>query len=58
MENTASYTPQQNGRAERENRTIFECARTILRAKELPKNLWAEAVSTAVYVLNRTTHSC
>ena len=57
MENTAPYTPQQNGKAERANRTIFECARTMLRAKELPKFLWAEAVSTAVYVLNHTTHS-
>ena len=29
----------------------------MLRAKEQPKFLWAEAVSNAVYVLNRTTHS-
>lgn len=29
----------------------------MLRAKDLPKTLWAEAVNTAVYVLNRTTHS-
>lgn len=57
MENSAPYTPQQNGKAERANRTIFECARTMLRATDLPKNLWAEAVSTAVYILNRTTHS-
>lgn len=57
MENTAPYTPVQNGKAERANRTIMECARTMLRAKDLPKNLWAEAVSTAVYVLNRTIHS-
>ncbi|EZA62197.1 Copia protein [Ooceraea biroi] len=35
----------------------MECAHTMLRAKSLPKNLWAKAVSTAVYVLNRTTHS-
>lgn len=57
MENTAPHTPQQNGKAERANRTISECARTMLRAKNLPKNLWAEAVNTAVYILNRTTHS-
>ena len=29
----------------------------MIRAKDLPKTLWAEAVSTAVYVLNRTMHS-
>lgn len=57
MENTAPYTPQQNGRAERDNRTIVECARTMLQAKKLPKSLWAEAVNTAVYTLNRTGHS-
>lgn len=57
MENSAPYTPEQNGKAERANRTIFESARTMLRAKNLPKALWAEAVNTAVYILNRTTHS-
>jgi len=57
MKNTAPHTPQQNGKAERANRTIMECAHTMMRAKSLPKNLWVEAVSTAVYVLNRTTHS-
>lgn len=57
MENTAPYNPQQNGRAERDNRTIVECARTMLQAKKLPKFLWAEAVNTAIYTLNRTGHS-
>ena len=54
MENTAPHTPQQNGKAERENRTIVESARTMLHAKGLPIKFWAEAVNTAVYVLNRT----
>lgn len=53
-ENTAPYTPQQNGKAERDNRTIVESARTMLYAKGLSLNLWAEAINTAVYVLNRT----
>lgn len=49
------YTPQQNGSAERENRTIVEAARTMLHAHEgLPKVLWAEMVNTATYILNRT----
>lgn len=56
-QNTAPYTPQQNGKAERENRTIVESARTMLLAKGLPKSLWAEAVNCAVYVLNRTVWS-
>lgn len=47
------YTPQQNGRAERDMRFIVETARTMLHAKNLPIKLWAEAVNTAVYLLNR-----
>ena len=50
---TAPYTPEQNGKAERDNRTIIESARTMLHSKELPKFLWAEACSTAVYLMNR-----
>lgn len=57
MENTAPYTPEQNGRSERDNRTIVESARTMIHAKNLPLSLWAEAVNTAIYVLNRTTSS-
>lgn len=54
---SAPYTPQQNGRAERELRTIMESARSMLYAKDIPTNLWAEAVSCAVYVLNRSSSS-
>lgn len=53
LETSAPYTPEQNGRSERDNRTIVESARTMLTAKSLPKFLWAEAVNTAVYILNR-----
>ncbi|CAH2096121.1 unnamed protein product [Euphydryas editha] len=35
-------------------RTIVEAARTMLQAKGLGKEFWAEAVSTAIYVINRT----
>ncbi len=48
------YTPEQNGAAERENRTLMEAARSMLQAKQFPNKLWAEAVNTAAYVLNRT----
>jgi Reverse transcriptase (RNA-dependent DNA polymerase)/gag-polypeptide of LTR copia-type/Zinc knuckle len=51
------YSAEQNGCAERENRTLVEAARSMLTAKELPKKLWAEAVLTASYVLNRTGRS-
>lgn len=51
---TVAYTPEQNGRAEREMRTIVEAARTLIHSKNLPVSFWAEAVNTAVYVLNRT----
>ncbi|CAJ2677087.1 unnamed protein product [Trifolium pratense] len=47
------YTPQQNGTAERKNRTIMDMVRCMLKGKHLPKELWGEAVSTATYTLNR-----
>src|SRR5580765_5080881 len=56
-ETSVPYTPQQNGKSERSMRTIVEAARTMLYSKNLPKNLWAEAVNTVVYVLNRTGNS-
>ncbi|GKB57333.1 putative ribonuclease H-like domain-containing protein [Tanacetum coccineum] len=46
-------TPQQNGVAERRNRTLIEAARTMLADSLLPIPFWAEAVNTACYVLNR-----
>ena len=52
---TAPYIPEQNGRAERDNRRIVECARTLLEAASMSRFLWAEAVNTAVYVLNRVS---
>lgn len=52
-EYTAPYTPEQNGKAERDNRTIVESARTMMNAKGLPQTLWAEASNTAVYLMNR-----
>ena len=54
QETTAPSNPEQNGKAERDNRTIVESARTMIIAKNLPLSLWAEAVNCASYVLNRT----
>ncbi|GKD57711.1 ribonuclease H-like domain-containing protein, partial [Tanacetum coccineum] len=46
-------TPQQNRVAERKNRHPYEESRTMLARSFLPNTFWAEAVSTACYVLNR-----
>ncbi|GJW12050.1 putative ribonuclease H-like domain-containing protein [Tanacetum coccineum] len=40
-----SRTPQQNGVAERRNRTLIEAARTMLAESKLPTTFWAEAYS-------------
>ncbi|KAI5320266.1 hypothetical protein L3X38_039974 [Prunus dulcis] len=50
---TVAYSPQQNGVAERKNRTVIEMAKSMLHEKSLPYEFWAEAVHTAVYLLNR-----
>nr|GEV44574.1 hypothetical protein [Tanacetum cinerariifolium] len=46
-------TPQQNGVAERRNRTLIEAARTMLVDAKLPVTFWVEVVNTACYVQNR-----
>ena len=50
---TAPYTPQQNGKAERMNRTLVEKARCLLYDAKLSKEYWAEAICTATYLINR-----
>lgn len=57
---TAPYTPEQNGGSERENRTIIEMARTFKYSScevDFPDAIWAELVTTAIYILNRTGKS-
>ena len=53
MEKTVPMTPQHNGVAERMNRTLNERARSMRLHAGLPKMLWAEAVNTAAYLINR-----
>ncbi|KAL5806884.1 hypothetical protein ACOSQ4_029617 [Xanthoceras sorbifolium] len=53
IEKTVPMTPQQNGVAERMNRTLNERARSMRLHAGLPKMLWAEAVNTAAYLINR-----
>lgn len=50
---SVEYTPQQNGVAERANRTLVEMARCMLLQANLPNNLWAEAINTANFIRNR-----
>ncbi|GKC85782.1 putative ribonuclease H-like domain-containing protein [Tanacetum coccineum] len=52
-EYSVARTPQQNGVAERRNRSLIEAARTMLADSKLPSTFWAEVVSTACYVQNR-----
>jgi transposase InsO family protein len=51
-ETSTAYTPEQNGRAERFNRTILERVRCMLAEFELPTILWGEAVVYAAYCRN------
>ncbi|GJZ83315.1 putative ribonuclease H-like domain-containing protein [Tanacetum coccineum] len=46
-------TPQQNGVAERRNRTLIMAARTMLDDSKLLTTFWAEVVNTACYVQKR-----
>nr|GEW92365.1 putative ribonuclease H-like domain-containing protein [Tanacetum cinerariifolium] len=46
-------TPQENGVAERRNRTLIKAARTMLDDAKLLVTFWAEAINTACYVQNR-----
>lgn len=47
-------TPEQNGVSERLNRTLMEMVRAMLIDSGLPHKFWAEALSTAVYLKNRS----
>ncbi|KAK3024214.1 hypothetical protein RJ639_044683 [Escallonia herrerae] len=46
-------TPQQNGVAERKNRTLMDMVRSMICQSTLPEFLWVEALKTAVHILNR-----
>jgi len=51
---SCSYSPQQNGVAERKNKHIAKITRAMLNEKNLPNYFWVETVATAVYITNRT----
>ena len=53
MIRTIPGSPEQNGIAERMNRTLNERARSMRLRAGLPKTFWAEAINTAAYLINR-----
>ena len=54
---TNPYTPEQNGVSERLNRTLIESQRSMLYHAKMPLRFWAESMSTAVYLHNRSPTS-
>ncbi|KAK9063841.1 hypothetical protein SSX86_017713 [Deinandra increscens subsp. villosa] len=52
-ESSCVDTPAQNGVAERKNRHLLEVARALLFQTKMPKTYWADAVSTACFLINR-----
>ncbi len=54
---STAYTPEQNGRAERINRTIVEGISCLLLDSQLPLSFWGFAAETFVYIKNRSPHS-
>ncbi|GJT45275.1 retrovirus-related pol polyprotein from transposon TNT 1-94 [Tanacetum coccineum] len=53
---TAPYSPQQNGIAERKNRTLKEMVNAMLISSGLSQDMWGEAILTATYLLNKIPH--
>lgn len=54
---TTVYTPQQNGVAERMNRTLVEKAKCLLFDADMSRRFWAEAINMATFLTNRTVCS-
>ena len=48
------YSPQQNGLAERWNRTLLDKARAMMHSAGLSLGFWEFAIDTAVHTYNRT----
>jgi hypothetical protein len=54
---TTPYIPEQNGVAERSNRTIFSKVQSAIEDSDLPLELWPEILLGAVHITNRTATS-
>ena len=55
---TIPHIPKQNRIAERKNRTLVECAWSMMKGKNLSNDFWVEAISTIVYLKNRSPTRC
>ncbi|UYV79989.1 K02A2.6-like [Cordylochernes scorpioides] len=55
-ERTMVYTPEQNGVAERMNRTLLNLVRSTVNSCNLPTASWPELTNTAAYLRNRVTN--
>ena len=51
---STSYTPQQNGVAERKNQTLMNMVRCLLVEGRMPRSFWAEAATWSVHIINRS----
>ena len=56
QESSTAYTPEQNGRAERINRTVLEGTSAMLYDADLPFEYWGLAAQCFVYLKNRSPH--
>ncbi|XP_042946557.1 uncharacterized protein LOC122279793 isoform X1 [Carya illinoinensis] len=54
---SCSYTPQQNGVAERKNRHLLDVTRALLLHMHVPKRFWSDGVLTACHLINRMPSS-
>ncbi|WVZ89707.1 hypothetical protein U9M48_036076 [Paspalum notatum var. saurae] len=50
---SATYTPQQNGVVERNNRTLITLARSMLDEYDTSEKFWAKAINTTCYASNQ-----
>jgi len=48
------YSPRQNGVVEQQNQMVVGMARSMMKAKSMLARFWGEAVTTMVFILNRT----
>ena len=56
LQHLVPYTTQQNGVAERKNRSLKEMTTCMLLHKSLDQVFWAEALNCANYIQNRSPH--
>ena len=56
MQHSIPYTPQQNGVAERNNRSLKEMSTCMMESNTLPPKFWDEAINCATYIQNMVPH--